>query len=74
MGNLSLDTTADDVLSAFLNRGLEVKEVFLAKDSFGKLRGFGFIEFTTEADAAKAIALKDVRVKARTVRLDYASQ
>ena len=55
VGNLPKTTTEDAVRKVFAEYG-EVTEVKLIKDNYsGELRGFGFIEMPTKADAQKAI-------------------
>lgn len=73
VGNLALNTVEDDLRVAFELEGLVPKSIALSKDALGKLRGFGFVEFASEEDAAKGRGLK-LQVKGRLVRMDYASQ
>ncbi len=54
VGNLPYSTTEDDLRSLFSEYG-EVSQVTLIIDRMsGRSKGFGFVEFTSEADAAKA--------------------
>ena len=55
VGNLDFNTTRDEVQSLFSQIG-EIKDVFLPTDrESGRPRGFAFVEFANEEDAAKAI-------------------
>jgi cold-inducible RNA-binding protein len=55
VGNLSFSTTKEDVEALFAQAG-EIKEVFLPTDrETGRMRGFAFVEYTSEEDAQKAI-------------------
>jgi RNA recognition motif-containing protein len=54
-GNLSFDITRDQLLDAFGAIG-PVSDVFIPLDKMtGRPRGFAFVEYETEEDAAKAI-------------------
>lgn len=55
VGNLDFNTSRDEVQSLFSQIG-EIKDVFLPTDrESGRPRGFAFVEFVNEEDAAKAI-------------------
>jgi len=55
VGNLDFNTTRDEVQSLFSQIG-EIKDVFLPTDrESGRPRGFAFVEFVNEENAAKAI-------------------
>ena len=55
VGNLDFNTTKDEVQSLFSQIG-EIKDVFLPMDrESGRPRGFAFVEFASDEDAAKAI-------------------
>jgi hypothetical protein len=55
VGNLDFNTTKDEVQSLFSQIG-EIKDVFLPMDrESGRPRGFAFVEFANDEDAAKAI-------------------
>ncbi len=55
VGNLDFKTTKAEVQSLFSQIG-ELRDVFLPMDrESGRPRGFAFVEFTSEEDAAKAI-------------------
>jgi RNA recognition motif-containing protein len=55
VGNISFQATEDDIRELFSKSGA-VDSVKIITDQFtGKPKGFGFVEMTTEEDAAKAI-------------------
>ncbi len=55
VGNLDFNTTRAEVQALFSQIG-EIKDVFLPTDrESGRPRGFAFVEFTSDEDAAKAI-------------------
>ncbi len=55
VGNLDFNTTKNEVQSLFSQIG-EIRDVFLPMDrESGRPRGFAFVEFTSDEDAAKAI-------------------
>jgi RNA recognition motif-containing protein len=56
VGNLSFDTTEEDLRQAFEGHG-EVSKVNIITDKFsGKSRGFGFVEMPTKGEAEAAMA------------------
>lgn len=55
VGNLNFNTTKAEVETLFAKAG-EVKDVFLPTDrESGRPRGFAFVEFSSDEEAAKAI-------------------
>ncbi|QLE55818.1 RNA-binding protein [Nostoc sp. TCL26-01] len=55
VGNLSYDVTQEDINSVFAEYG-SVKKVVLPTDrETGRLRGFAFVEMSSEAEEASAI-------------------
>ncbi len=55
VGNLDFNTTKTEVQTLFSQVG-EIRDVFLPMDrESGRPRGFAFVEFTSDEDAAKAI-------------------
>ncbi len=55
VGNLDFNTTRAEVQALFAEVG-EIRDVFLPTDrESGRPRGFAFVEFASEEDAAKAI-------------------
>lgn len=56
IGNLSFDTTEDDLRQAFTSYG-EVSSVNIITDKYsGKSRGFGFVEMPAKGEAEEAMA------------------
>jgi len=56
VGNLSRETTEDDLRQAFAAFG-QVESASVVKDKFtGESRGFGFVEMPSKAEAQAAIA------------------
>lgn len=56
VGNLSFQTSQDDLQAAFANYGA-VERVSIVTDKFsGQSRGFGFVEMTNANEAEAAIA------------------
>jgi RNA recognition motif-containing protein len=59
VGGLSWDTSEDNLREAFKECG-EVLETKIIMDRYsGRSRGFGFVTFTNNEDAQKAITQKD---------------
>src|SRR5512134_3921048 len=57
VGNISFKATEDDLRDLFSQSG-EVVSVKLIKDTAtGRLRGFGFVEMSSEEDGTKAISM-----------------
>ena len=57
VGNLSYNTTEDDLRTLFTQAGT-VSSVALIKDrDTGRSKGFGFVEMTTQVEAQKAISM-----------------
>ena len=55
VGNLDYNTRREEVQTLFAQAG-EIRDVFLPTDrETGRPRGFAFVEFANEEDAAKAI-------------------
>jgi len=73
VGNLSYETTEEDIKSAFEAYG-EVKNINVMKDNYsGKSKGFGFVEMAEKADAEKAIAaLNGQDLKGRNLNVNEA--
>jgi len=57
VGNLSYDTTEDDLRSLFATAGT-ITSVNLIKDrDSGRSKGFAFVEMSSQAEAEKAISM-----------------
>jgi RNA recognition motif-containing protein len=72
VGNLSYQTMENDLQDYFSQAGV-VTSVNLMLDKFtGKSRGFAFVEFSTEAEAQKAVELfhtKEFQGRSLTVNI-----
>jgi RNA recognition motif-containing protein len=74
VGNLSYDTTEEDLRKAFGQHGT-VESVSVVTDKYtGKSKGFAFVEMSSkeEAEAAKA-GLNGSQLSNRTIRVDEAN-
>jgi len=73
VGNLSFDTTDQDLEQAFAEHG-EVASAVVVKDrDTNRSRGFGFVEFVQEADAQKAKeAMNGKDLGGRALKVDEA--
>jgi len=58
VGSLDWNTTEDELKSFFAELG-EVEEAIIIKDFQGRSKGFGFVTYTDDAAADKAIAELD---------------
>ncbi len=57
IGGLSYSTTQDALKEAFAQAGAVESATIIIDRMSGRSRGFGFIEMTTDEDAAKAIEM-----------------
>lgn len=73
VGNLSFQTTQDELHSAFANYGA-VERVSIVTDKFsGQSRGFGFVEMTNPGEAEAAIAaLNGAEMNGRALNVNEA--
>ena len=55
IGNLSYDTTAEELEQAFSEVGTVVSANIITDRETGRSKGFGFVEMDTEAEAQAAI-------------------
>jgi len=71
VGNLSPDTTEDEVREAFASFG-EIASVKIIRDgATGESRGFGFIEMPSEEQAKAAIAeMNDKELKGNQIHVE----
>ena len=56
VGNLSFNTTENDLQDAFAAHGTVVEANLMVDRMSGRPRGFGFVTMSTEEEAQKAIA------------------
>ncbi len=75
VGNLSFDTNAESVRTAFAELG-QVDDVYLVTDrATGRSRGFAFVTMSTPEEAQRAIQEMDGRVlDGRPLRVNEAEQ
>ncbi len=73
VGNLSYDTTEDDLREMFAQAGT-VESVALPVDrDTGRPRGFGFVEMSSAEEARKAISMLDGQtVRERQIKVNEA--
>jgi cold-inducible RNA-binding protein len=76
VGNLSWDTTSEDLAAAFSEDGRNViSATVLADRETGRSRGFGFVEMGSEEDAQSAIqALDGSTLDGRQIRVNEATE
>ena len=74
VGNLSFDTTDQELEQAFSAHG-EVTSALVVKDKYtDKSRGFGFVEFAQDADAETAkAAMNGTDLGGRSLKVDKAN-
>lgn len=73
VGNLSYNTTDDDLRDAFSAYGA-LSEVSIIKDKFsGQSKGFGFVEMPDNSEADAAIkGLNDTNIGGRNIKVNQA--
>ncbi|MCK4869869.1 MAG: RNA-binding protein [Gammaproteobacteria bacterium] len=72
VGNLPYSVTEEGIESLFSQYG-EVESVILIKDrDTGRAKGFGFVEFVSQADAEKAIELDGRDFEGRNLKVNMA--
>ena len=76
IGNLSFDTSEDDLRTALTEGGRTVKDIHIVTDrETGKPRGFAFAEMANDADASAAIeALDGKDLGGRTLKVNEAKE
>lgn len=76
VGNISFQSTADDIRSAFESGGRTVTDVFIPTDrETGRPRGFAFVELSTPEEAQSAIEeLNGTDLGGRTLQVNEARE
>lgn len=76
IGNLSFDTSEDDLRAALTEGGRTVKDIHIVADrETGRPRGFAFAEMASDADAVGAIeALDGKDLGGRTLKVNEAKE
>src|SRR3954452_7741481 len=73
VGNLSFNTTENDLQDAFAAHGTVVEANLMMDRATGRPRGFGFVTMSTEEEAKKAIeALNGATVDGRNLTVNIA--
>ncbi len=73
VGNLSYQTTEDDLRQLFAGVGSVSSVTLVTERDSGRSKGFGFVEMETPEDAQKAIAqLNGQNLHDRTIKVDLA--
>lgn len=73
VGNLSFQTTENDLQDAFSLHGVVVETVIMLDRATGRPRGFGFITMGTPEEAQKAIeAMNGVELDGRSLTVNLA--
>ena len=73
VGNLSFDTTADDLTQLFGEHGTVTKAQVVSDRDTGRSRGFGFVEMASDEEGEKAItALNGSQIGGRTINVNEA--
>ena len=75
VGNMSYDTTEDDLKALFSAYGEVVSANVITDRYTGRSRGFGFVEMSTEEEAGSAIAeLNEKEVNGRLLKVNEAKE
>jgi RNA recognition motif-containing protein len=74
VGNLSFETTEDDLQDTFANHGTVLEANLMMDRMSGRPRGFGFVTMSTAEEAQSAVnaALNGIAVKGRNLTVDLA--
>ena len=73
VGNLSFNTTENDLQDAFANHGTVVEANVMTERTSGRSRGFGFVTMSTAEEAQKAIdALNGAALDGRNLTVNIA--
>ena len=75
VGNLSYETTEEDLLTAFSEFGGVVSVKIITDHYSGRSKGFGFVEMPDRAEANAAMKEMDGReLKGRTIKVSKAKE
>ena len=73
VGNLSYNTVEEDLREAFSKIGEVVSATLIVDQSSGRSKGFGFVEMSSDEEAAKAItSLNGTSFMDRTITVNEA--
>ncbi|MEE8330775.1 MAG: RNA-binding protein [Acidimicrobiia bacterium] len=75
VGNLTFDTTSDDLETLFAQHGSVTKAQVITDRDTGRSRGFGFVEMSSSDEATAAIdALNGHNVDGRDLTVNVAKE
>jgi cold-inducible RNA-binding protein len=75
VGNLSFNTSSDQLRAAFESCGTLVDVKIISDRETGRSRGFGFVEFSTDQQAAEAIEKLDgMNLDGRQLKVNEAQE
>ncbi len=73
VGNLSYNTSEDDLKTLFAQAGTVVSVALIKDRDTGRSRGFAFVEMSSQAESQQAISLFDgTQLDERTLRVNFA--
>lgn len=73
VGNLPYTTTEEELKNVFASAGTVISSKVIMDRDTGRSKGFGFVEMSTDAEAANAIAtLNEIAVGGRNLRINEA--
>ncbi|KAI5123872.1 hypothetical protein M0805_005689 [Coniferiporia weirii] len=74
VGNLSWNTTDDSLRKAFGDYGQVLDSIVMRDRETGRSRGFGFVTFSSDAEATSAIsALNEQEFEGRRIKVNFAN-
>lgn len=75
VGGLSFNTTDEGLHQAFGTFGTIVEAKIITDRDSGRSRGFGFVSFSEEDDAERALQqMNGTELDSRTIRVDHATE
>jgi len=75
VGGLSFDTTDEGLRQAFGAFGTLEEAKIITDRASGRSRGFGFVSFTKEEEAERALQqMNGAELDSRTIRVDHANE
>ena len=74
VGNLSFNSTEDDIRTQFSNFGEVISVNLITDRETGRLRGFGFVEMDDEGANAAIQALDGKELGGRTLKVNEAQE
>jgi cold-inducible RNA-binding protein len=73
VGNMSFDTTEDDLRQAFEAHGQVDSVAIISDRDTGRSKGFGFVEMSNDTEARAAMeSLNDTELQGRTLKVNEA--